>query len=533
MISLEKQAIKIAFLILICSTYIFSQEKVFLITSFGAKSDGVTNNAKAIQSAIDKASLKGGEVIIPAGNFASGVICLKSNVELHLDSGARLLGSTKRSDYNSDIALALIVSKDQENISITGQGVIDGQAPELIKDIFTMLSDGTLKDPQWEFKRPTEASRPKLIEFINCKNVTVSDVSVKNAASWVQNYSACTNLVISNIKVESTTYWNNDGIDISDCKKVKVTNCFVNAADDGICLKSESSDNCCEDIEISDCTIRSSASAFKIGTASKGGFKNVTIRNLNIYDTYRSALAIEMVDGGILRNININNINARNTGNAIFIRLGHRNEDTTIGELSGIHISGIKAEIPLRKPDLGYPFEGPPDYLRYLSSRSTKSRPLLGYPFIGQPVYPYNLIPSSIVGVPGAVVKDVLLENIEINFAGGGRKDVANIPLDSLGKVPEKIDDYPEFSMFGELPSWGFYIRHTDGIKMRNIKLNLNSDDFRPAIVFDDVKNIELKEIKIPKATETPIILFHNVINKHIESLYLPYDQQLSIKEIK
>jgi hypothetical protein len=532
-LEISKKHLRQIFLLLTFSAAcLFSQKKEFIITSFSAKPDGITNNSTAIQSAIDNASRTGGKVIVPAGNFSTGVIFLKSNVELHLELGARLLGSVKRADYNNQIALAMIVAKEQKNISITGQGIIDGQAPELIKNVFQMLQDGALKDPQWEFKRPTEAIRPKIIEFINCDKITIEDVSIKNAASWVQNYSKCSNLTINNVKVESTTYWNNDGIDISDCKKVKITNCFVNAADDGICLKSEDPKDYCEDVFISDCTIRSSASAFKIGTASWGGFKNVIVRNLTIYDTYRSAIAIECVDGGVLENVDIKNISAKNTGNAIFIRLGNRNKVDAISRLKGIRIVDLKAEIPLRKPDLGYPFEGPPDYLRYRYQQSVKARPNLGYPFVGQPVYPYNLISSSIVGIPGNYVEDVLLENIEILFDGGGRKDVAKIPLDSLNKVPEKLNDYPEFSMFGELPAWGFYVRHAAGIKMKNVKISFIENDFRPALVFDDVKNIDLDGIQIPTGIEIPVILFHNVGEKSLHNLTLPFDSKIGIKEL-
>jgi hypothetical protein len=510
----------------------FCQSKEYIITSYGAIDDGITNNAISIQKAIDEASKNGGgKVVVPRGNFATGVIFIKSGVDFHIEQGGRLLGSVIRNDYDNPIALALIVAKDQNNISITGKGIIDGQAPELMENIFKMLQDGTLSDPQWEFKRPTESCRPHLIRFINCRHVNITDVSVKNSSCWVQIYDRCTDLVINNIKVESTSYWNNDGIDISDCKNVKVTNCFINSGDDGICLKSEFPGECCDSVYIADCTIRSSANAFKMGTASKGGFKNVIVRNLTIYDTYRSAIAIECVDGGTVENINIEKITAKNTGNAIFLRLGHRNLDGKVGELKGVRIADVKAEIPLRKPDLGYPFEGPPDHLRGLYLRSLKERPNLGYPFVGQPAYPYNLIPSSIVGIPGHPVKDVTLENIEIIFGGAGNKKVAHIGLDSLNKIPEKVDDYPEFSMFGELPAWGLYVRHAEGIKLQNVKTIYKEFDFRPAFVFDDVKGVGLKNVQIPTGEELPIILFNNTKDKTIENVNLPVETGKGIKE--
>ncbi len=513
------------------STLLYAQNKDYNIISFGAKADGSTNNAVEIQKAIDEASANGGgRVIIPEGNFASGTIILKSNVELYLNKGARLLGSIKRKDYDNPVALALIAAKDQKNISISGEGIIDGQAPQLIENIFRMLDNGTLSDPQWKFKRPTENCRPKLINLINCERVSVAGVTLENSSCWVQNYDKCKNLIIDKIRVESTAYWNNDGLDITDSRNVIVKNCYINSSDDGICLKSDDPNDFCDSISVSDCTIRSSASAFKLGTASKGGFKNISVRNLKIFDTYRSAVAIECVDGGTLENVDVENVNAENTGNAIFIRLGNRNENGKTGILKRVRISDLKASIPLRKPDLGYPFEGPPDYLRYRHKKFSEDRPNLGYPYIGQPDYPYNLIPSSIVGIKGHYVEDITLNNITIQFYGGGDKEIAQIKTDELNKVPEKVSDYPEFSMFGELPAWGFYIRHVSGIKITNLKLHYKKFDFRPAVVFDDVKNINLDGIQILSGKDLPIILFNNSYNKTLKNIKLPVETNAGIK---
>jgi len=509
----------------------YTQAKDYPITSYGAKPDGKTNNGPFIQKAIDEASAKGGgKVIIPPGNFASGVLILKSGVNLHLEPGACLLGSVKRADYNNPIAMAFLVAKDQKNISITGEGVIDGQAGELMLDVFRMLRAGTLIDNGGWSVRPSEGVRPMLVVFKDCDQVTVSGVTMKDAASWVQDYFNCTNLTIDGIKVQSTSYWNNDGIDISDCKNVKVTNCFVNAADDGICLKSEKAGNCCDNVYIANCTIRSSASAFKMGTASYGGFKNIRVENLTIFDTFRSAIAIESVDGGHIENINIQHIQAANTGNAIFIRLGHRNKKAEAGSVKSIYIADVKAEIPLHKPDQGYPLEGPPD----VNSPDKEKMPARrsGYPFFGHPWLPFNLLPSSIVGIPGHTIQDVTLENIEITYAGGASKEIAYIPLDKITTVPECEPDYPEFSMFEELPAWGFYVRHAEGILMKNVKISYKTDDFRPAMVFDDVKGINLKSVEIPTAKDMPVVLLNKVSEEKLDGLKIPVDQSAGIQKM-
>ncbi|MES1223870.1 MAG: glycoside hydrolase family 28, partial [Bacteroidota bacterium] len=143
------------------------------------------------------------------------------------------------------------------------------------------------------------------------------------------------------------------------CKNVTLTNSFFDVADDGICLKSHDPHGGCENINIANCKIRSSASAFKMGTASHGGFKNIKVKNIFIYDTFRSAIAIETVDGGILEDVNIQDVVAKNTSNAIFIRLGKRMTNRPPGRLNKIYIGNVKVEVPAGKPDAGYNMEGP------------------------------------------------------------------------------------------------------------------------------------------------------------------------------
>ena len=499
---------KISFAILLpcfISLAVSAQIKTYNIKRYGAKADGKTNNTAAIQKAIDEASANGGgRVLVPAGKFVTGVLILKSNVDLHVDKGAFLLGSAIRADYGEGKASPLIVSNNQHHIAITGQGTIDGQGRALIKDIYRRLHAGTLPDTEWRKPnpwhqlRPTEDNRPKLIEFKSCSDINIKNITIKNGLCWIQNYKDCTNLVIDHIKVESVTYWNNDGIDLVDCKNVKLTNSFFNAADDGICLKSEDRSGACENIYIANCRIRSSASALKFGTASHGAFKKITVRNISVYDTYRSAIALESVDGATLEDIDIRDITATNTGNALVIRLGHRNQKVPAGILRRVYIGNVKVDVPAGKPDAGYEMEGP------------------------LVTIPHNVFPSSVTGIPGSRVEDVTLENITINYAGGAKKERAYFGMDTLEKVPEKISSYPEFSMFGELPAWGFYIRHADGIKIKNMVLTCKGTDYRPALIADDVKGLAINALTIPQVKKKPVVVLNKVSGLALKHTVIP-----------
>ena len=481
-------------ILIFCLSLTVSAQKVFDIKKYGAVGDGKTLNTKAIQKAIDAANKnKGGRVVFSKGKFLSGSIYLKSGVELFFEEGAILLGSTNPDDYPKYEGIrALILANGSKNIAVNGKGIIDGQGRELALAIDSLHHTGVRIDPKYNYRRMRpEDGRGKLISFVKCDSITMINITLKNSPGWVQCFTECKNIVIDAMTVNSTAYWNNDGIDVNGCENVRITNCNVNAADDGICLKSESPGLQNNTIYIANCRIRSSANAVKLGTGSYGSFKNVTIENIEVYDTFRSAIAIESVDGAEIENIKVSNITAVNTGNAIFIRLGHRNGERP-GYIKNVSIKNVKVQVPFGRPDIDYDLRGPEvDYF-------------------------HNPFPASIAGIPGHLIENVVLENIEIMYPGRASKGMAYHPLSRLKDVKENVNGYPEFSMFGEMPSWGFYVRHVNGIEMKNIKLILEKEDFRPAFVFDDVKNLTMKAIDIP-SDKTNQIVFKDVSSSNLD----------------
>lgn len=426
------------------------------ITMHGAEGNGIKDNTVIIQHAIDEVSSKGGGTVsIPAGRFLTRPLQFKSDVHLHLAAGAVLLGSTVLEDYDHAFPIpngklnqssALIWGIDLKNISITGLGTIDGQGGH---PNFQHGNDAD-KGPK----------RPKLIYFVNCKNITVRDLTLRHSAYWVQHYEKCEEVRITGLNVYSHCNYNNDGLDI-DGKNILVANCKFDVEDDAICLKSDYADFC-ENVTITNCIAASNCNAIKLGTASYGGFRNIAISNCVVHraseDNIRhwskqlehisadvtviSGVAIEMVDGGIIDGVTVSNITMRDVQTPLFIKLGDRRRTfrNKVGELRNISIDNIVAVAE-------------------------------------------SLIPCSITGVEEANVENVSISNMQITYPGGGDRKMAE------RQVPENAKKYPENRMFGNtLPGAAFYIRHAKDVYFNNIRIHALRADVRPLFFLDDVQ---------------------------------------------
>ena len=501
--------------------------ETFNIKEFGAVGDGKTLNTKFIQAAIDAAAAKGGgQVVVPENeSFVSGTIHLKSRVDFHLEAGAVLLGSTNWLDYEKNQRwFALILGKDAEQVSITGAGAIDGQATQLLADIRQKIASQVIvpaakqrpgspsqKNPLSR-NRIAEWVRPQLIEFDNCTDVTIRDVTIRNGTGWTETYLECQRMVFDGVKVRAYAYWTTDGIDLVDCRDVVVKNCDIQCEDDGICLKSENVAKCCDHITVSNCAISSGSSAFKLGTASFGGFRNITVRDLFIHDSFRSAIGVMVVDGGFCENVDIANVTATNTGGSIFIRLGNRSQKAPPGRIDGIKLSNITMSVRADGQNVN------PYRIKNDSPPPSEKLP------------PHNPFPATIVGLPGHPVKNVVLDNVRIDYFGGGRKKVAHIPLDALPAIPEMDKAYPEIQMFGELPASAFYLRHVAKIEFKNSVIDFVKPDYRPAFVVDDADQIMLEDITVQTATNLPLVVLNNSRSDEIRKIIAPLNGKNLVK---
>ncbi len=473
--------------VLVLMTAQGAQAKIIDITDLGAINDGQTLNTAVIQKAIDQCHTEGGgTVLIPAGRFLTGSVELKSNVELHVARGATLLGSTNPDDFpfldKGKIAnrmhvggyTALIHALEAENIAITGKGVIDGQ------DAWLRLKEGP---------KSHKYSCTRNLLFFSCKKIRVTDVTLQNAGFWMQNYFNCDDVLIHGIRVWNQHRPCNDGIDLDGCRRVTISDCIIDADDDALCFKSESYIPC-EDITITNCVLSSFCSAIKMGTGSMGGFKNITISNCAIKPSEnrkplykrrppggRSGVSLEIVDGGVMENISVDNLVMRGITVPIFIRLGNR---------------GAKPEPDAPAPPVGQ--------LRNVSLSNIVA-------------YDTGVMGSSVTGLPGHCAENITLRNIQI-FPRSGVK-----AGDYMTDVDEMEKSYPDGDMWGNLPACGLYIRHVRGLQLDGFRLHLTEADDRVPIWADDVQNLRISQAWVTGEfnKDKPFILTRDVDTSDIE----------------
>ena len=464
-------------LLFIGVVFVVRGQKEYNASLFGIKSNGTTLNTNSIQKAIDYISENGGGTLhFYVGRYLTGTIFLKSNVTVHLHEGAILLGSTNPYDYREveKVRMPTFVAAYQaDNIAIIGQGVIDGQGRELAYNYLDQQQKGIIPDAI-RYDRP--GYRPQGVYLRECRNVTVKGVTIKSAAGWTFEPDQCENMLVDSVTVIGHDFWNNDGIDIVDCKNFKLLNSFIDAADDAICFKSHDASTGNENIEVRNCVARSSASGIKFGTVSAGGYRNIRLINNKVYNTHRSAFTIAIPDGGYADNILVDSLYAYNTSNAIYLRIGARNTSRPPGTLRNVTIRNMYCEIPAGKADTGYPYEGPIED------------------------NPRNVSPASIVGLEGGHdIENITLSNVHIVYPGGGNTYYAHRSLSPavLDAIPEMPQSYPEFSQFGELPAWAFWIRHARNITFDHVTFTAQARDYRPAIVMQETDGITLRNVVI------------------------------------
>ncbi|MFP5439638.1 MAG: glycosyl hydrolase family 28 protein [Bacteroidia bacterium] len=425
------------------------------VKDYGAKGDGKANDTQAIQAAID-ACADGGFVMLSDGIYMSGQIRLKSNMTLWIDRTAILKGIQDNSLYpaiaqhadNANVSLpgvlggggwelkeAFVYAEGANNVTIAGGGVIDGNG------------DCTI----WDHTKD-ETLRPMALYVAYSNNVRVANIDVVNSAMWDFVILECNTIIVDGININTSAYGvNKDGIDICDSHDVSITNSTILCQDDAICPKSGSAKGV-HNMTIKNVTINgTTGNKIKFGTLTYGAFTNCLLQDIAINGSGRGglcAISLQGLDGADFSNITFDRINLQTSANAFFLlhaagKRGHRPKGAPAktGSISDIKFSNL-------------------DFRNITDN-------------VGSCISGINL--------DGTVykVKDVTFDNVRVHSFKGGATTVPKTPGEYKG-------NYPEYSVFGMLPAWGYYIRYAEHINFVNCSQTVAPADKRQAIVREE-----------------------------------------------
>ena len=428
-------------------------DTVFLPEAYGYRPG--EKATQAVQAAIEAAAEKGGIVRLRQGDYLCGTLVLRSGVCLEICAGARLLGSTDLADYPEHHAKrltvqdtsmgmhqSLIFAEGCENICLRGAGILDGQGSQA-------------HFPGAETAQGTPG-RPFLIRMIDCRNVHIADLTLKNAACWMQNYLNCENLLLEGLTVRNHANYNNDGMDIDGCRDVIVRQCRVSSGDDALCFKGAGQRELSR-VLVEDCDFYSACNAVKVGTDTQGDFRRILIRRCRIgglaedpsglkHAGADSGISLEMVDGGTLEDCLIQDIHIMRAGSPFFLRLENR------GRV---------------KP--GDPLPGPGTLWRILFSGIT-----------GCGNGPRG---SYLLGIPEKPIEDIVFHDIRLF------QEASACPAAGEEAFGEMRGVYPDAHMIddvGDAPAFALWARHVRRLTLNAYEVLPAGGERRPALLIHD-----------------------------------------------
>lgn len=460
-----------------------SAQTIFNVKTFGASGLKDQLSTHAIQQAIDAcASTGGGTVYLPAGDYHSGALTLRSNVNFHLEAGATLYASQNMADYEIPGKEqryrhpVLLYADSAENITISGNGKIHGQARREYLPIEAV--DGFIKE-ETEIARQAGIEMKQyqkvepytfLVFLVNCKNVIITDVTLFESCNWTLHLQWCEKVKIRGIHIFSDLDKgvNADGIDIDGCRDVIVSDCHIQTGDDAIVLKSTLSkgkSQPCENVVVTNCVLTSTSTALKIGTETHSGFRHILFDNCVIRNSNRG-LSIVVRDGAQVSDVKFTNISMELNrkhfnwwGNAdgIWLVVLKRTESSPVGNISNVTFDNINGDV-----------------------QGT----------------------SRIEGFAGMPLHNIRLNNVHFRMH------------------PETMPD--------KRANDGFRAHDVDGLTITNSTVEWNASKPAPkwasAFVFDNVSNLHLNGIsgRQAPASEHPAVVLKNVKSAFISNSLVP-----------
>lgn len=421
------------------------------IRALGAIGDGKTLDTPAVQKAIDAcSSAGGGEVLVPTGHYLIGTVHLKSNVTILLEAGAELIGTTDLNQYQSLNApqgtqlasqshwhRALILGENVENVTITGRGTIDGNK------VF---------DPQGE-----ERMRgPHALLFGHCRNITLRDISIKDAANYAVMLEFTSDVEVRGVKI--TGGW--DGIHFrgwkdDPCRNVSIIDCQLYTGDD--CIAGWYWENTL----IDHCILNSSCNGIRlIGPAQK----------LIVHD------CLFLGPG---RNEHRTSGPRHRTNMLAGLCLQPSAWDRTEGIVDDVHISDVTMHDVTTALHL-----------------STKPGATVGRVTIDRlNATGLYRAAASIESWAKEPIGHVTLRDVSLEFTGGGTPEQAAMKVRSPG-----VDARP-------LPAWALYARNVKSLDLFNVRLTVDSPDARPAMMFDGIDSLDVDHLRWHGLGAEPMVL--------------------------
>ncbi len=304
---------------------------VYDVRKFGARADRRTNDAPALQAAVDACHKDGGGVVLlPAGDYLSGAVRLRGGVTLKVGEGATLWASTDRANYGG--GRHLLSAEDGEGISVVGPGTIHGQGTADYGDRW-----GKPEKPPF---------RTGILLFDRCRDVSVRDLRILFSDAWTLHFRRCEDVTVSGVVIRNNyRRLNSDGIDPNMCRRVRIRKCDIVAGDDCIVLKA-TEPHPCEDVVVEDCTLESAASAIKLGTESHGDFRDIRFENCTVRNTF-TGIGLYLKDGGTMENVAFRRIRIEacpatvRVVTPIFVDVEKRHEESRVGALRNLTFEDI------------------------------------------------------------------------------------------------------------------------------------------------------------------------------------------------
>ncbi|WP_375418264.1 glycoside hydrolase family 28 protein [uncultured Hymenobacter sp.] len=455
--------------LLLCLTLTASAAtaQTYSIKTYGAVADGKTLSTTAIQKAIDACHRAGGGTVdVPTGTYLTGTISLKSNVNLHLETGAVLLGSPNINDYRAYTLpkypeygtnhYGILYTEKAENVALTGLGTIDGNDPAYFdptraKKIDTVTTRYTrqknnyrrvasgIGDGPWEPREP----RPRqMVIFAGCKNVQLRDISLLRSPFWTLHFSDCDAVNVTGIRLWSSLLAPNaDGIDVTSSSNVTIANCDIRAGDDAIAITGydhhfeipgfSGQRHISENINVTNCNLQSYSSGIRIGFLDQNTVRNVHVSNVNITNSTRG-IGIFLRDEGSLEDMTFDNITIET----------HLRTGDWWGNGEPIHISAIRGKENVKL--------GRIKNLKFNNITCRGENGILLY------------------GTPESVIEDVTFSGLTFEVLPSKLNDVAGGNVDLRGVIGAKNQIFAR-----DIPA--FLAEHVKNLTINDFKLDWGS----------------------------------------------------------